>query len=374
MLPFSRPPGEWRNLADAQASGACELRLVGVQVPPRPPVYASSSVRRRRRRWWLAVIPAVVILAIVGAVSLQNDTRELVGFFDRARRVADSQEARAVVFQDLVRRELDEVSRDRFMALINELTQGVGDASGVLSSGDPPAEAAGANEVLVLALDSWGQGLSLFGAALMGVVDEPLSPVAEQDLEVALTHMRVGDAAYARFLSRSDALRDGLDVSIGPLPSVAYLGGEPPIVSGRLAESARLSAGLALVVDVGISAIRFTPEEISDAGAEVRVIPATQTIDVQIMVANNGNRMEESVRVSAQLITDAGELLFEAERVIEELMPGSQQPAEFFGLRVSPSEAYDLLVVITPVPDERTANLENNLHERRFLINDTVEA
>jgi hypothetical protein len=31
------PPGEWRNLADAQDSGSCEGNLVGVQLPPRPP-------------------------------------------------------------------------------------------------------------------------------------------------------------------------------------------------------------------------------------------------------------------------------------------------------------------------------------------------
>src|SRR5205807_6897134 len=30
--------GEWRNMADAQDSGSCEGNLVGVQIPPRPPM------------------------------------------------------------------------------------------------------------------------------------------------------------------------------------------------------------------------------------------------------------------------------------------------------------------------------------------------
>jgi hypothetical protein len=38
------PPGEWRNLADAQDSGSCEGNLVGVQLPPRPPVQTTLSV------------------------------------------------------------------------------------------------------------------------------------------------------------------------------------------------------------------------------------------------------------------------------------------------------------------------------------------
>ena len=36
MVPFRPVHGRVAELADAQASGACELRLVGVQVPPRP--------------------------------------------------------------------------------------------------------------------------------------------------------------------------------------------------------------------------------------------------------------------------------------------------------------------------------------------------
>src|SRR5205807_1973178 len=38
--------GEWRNLADAQDSGSCEGNLMGVQVPPRPPVASMTATRQ----------------------------------------------------------------------------------------------------------------------------------------------------------------------------------------------------------------------------------------------------------------------------------------------------------------------------------------
>src|SRR5436189_4552993 len=33
--------GEWRNLADAQDSGSCGRKAVGVRVPPRPPIHST---------------------------------------------------------------------------------------------------------------------------------------------------------------------------------------------------------------------------------------------------------------------------------------------------------------------------------------------
>jgi hypothetical protein len=310
---------------------------------------------------------------IAAVVSLRSDTRELVGFFDTARRVADSQAARAEVFQDLIRQDLDEVSRESFMTLMTQLREGLDEGIVELDSVDPPAGAAGADEVLALALESWAEGLSMFEIALLAVVDEPQSPLAELDLDVALTRLRVGDAAYLHFLRQTEELRSDVDVDIGELPAVAYLEGQPPIVSGRLAEAARRSTGLALVVDVAISAVRITPEEISEAGADVRVIPATEVIDVQVVIANNGNRVEEAVRVTVQLSTDGGTTVFDAEQVIEELAPGGQGTAFFTGLPVNPSEAYDLVVVVTPVTDEKTAEMENNFNQRRFLVNEAVE-
>src|SRR5438034_2479779 len=36
--------GEWRNLADAQDSGFCGRKAVGVRVPPRPPIHSTGKV------------------------------------------------------------------------------------------------------------------------------------------------------------------------------------------------------------------------------------------------------------------------------------------------------------------------------------------
>ena len=43
-VPFRDHSGEWRNLADAQDSGSCVRKDVGVQVPPRPRVVGWLSL------------------------------------------------------------------------------------------------------------------------------------------------------------------------------------------------------------------------------------------------------------------------------------------------------------------------------------------
>ena len=139
-------------------------------------------------------------------------------------------------------------------------------------------------------------------------------------------------------------------------------------------EAARLSPSLALLVDVGISAVRMDPEEVAGSESDVTVIPATEDLDVQVVVANHGNRIEQLVRVALTLSTDGGELLVQDEQMIAELMPGSQQTATFDALPVVPGEAYDLEVAVAKVADERASELANNFHRRRFLVNATVEA
>ncbi|HEY5578624.1 MAG TPA: hypothetical protein VIL12_02915 [Acidimicrobiia bacterium] len=320
------------------------------------------------------VLMGLAVVLTVAAVSIRSDTRALVAFFDTANRVATAQANRAGVFQSLVREDLDTVDREKLMTLVEELREGVRDGAAEVAATEPPGVGLGARDVLVLALESWDEGLGAFHLALLDAVDQPQSPVPERDLELALTQIRVGDAAYAKFLEVAGDLESALDVEVGPLPLVAYLDGDLPIVASRVAEAARLSPSLALLVDVGISAVRMDPEEVAASESNVTVIPATEALDVQIVVANHGNRIEQLVRVALTLSTDGGQLLVQDEQMIAELMPGSQQTAMFDALPVVPGEAYDLEVAVGKVADEKASELENNFHRRRFLVNATVEA
>ena len=337
-------------------------------------MYVTSPPRRRRRRWWLVALVALAIALTAAAVSLRSNTREIVAFLDTSDAVAGTQETGAQAFQELVRTDLSRVDRENLMTMMTQLEEGTIDAIAQISATEAPAQAQTAQQVFLLALESWGEGLSEFEMALLDAVDQPQSPLAERDLELSMTKLRVGDTTYARFLELTAGLRTIVDVEVGELPSVAYVEGDPPLVAGQVARAARLSPSLALVVDVGISAVRISPEEISDDGATVSVIPATETIDVQIVVANHGNRPEEAVRVALTLSEDGGNVLFQDQQVLAELLPGGQNTAVFAALPVSPSEAYDLAVSITKVADEDSSKLENNFHRRRFLVNDAVEA
>ena len=326
--------------------------------------------RKRRKRFWIAAIVTLVAVILLAAVTLRSETRDLVGFFDTSRRVSEAQAVRAEVFQELLREDLGAVDRESFMNIVGQLQEGMDEAEAELVATDPPPAALGAYTTLQLAISSWSDGLGQFEPALLGVVDEPQSRRAELALEESLTALRLGDAAYIEFMLLTDDLRAGLDVEISEFPTVAYVTGDPPFLASELAVQARSSRGLQLFVDIAISAVRLDPEEIADPESNVAIVPATETIDVQVVVANNGNRTELDVRVTATLSTDGGDLLNQEQVVLEEMAPGQQQTATFLGLAVQPSEAYDLVVRLVPAPGEQEPELENNLNQRRFLVNE----
>jgi hypothetical protein len=58
------PPGEWRNLADAQDSGSCEGNLVGVQLPPRPPDRVTNTLVDGPMQTCLPIRPSRLILVV----------------------------------------------------------------------------------------------------------------------------------------------------------------------------------------------------------------------------------------------------------------------------------------------------------------------
>ena len=71
-VPLGDHSGEWRNLADAQDSGSCVRKDVGVQVPPRPPSLTSAFAQLARGEaasWVLlanALLTPVVGLDVLG--------------------------------------------------------------------------------------------------------------------------------------------------------------------------------------------------------------------------------------------------------------------------------------------------------------------
>ena len=343
----------------------------GFKSPLAHPVYPTYPVRRRRRGALLAlVLMSIVAVVLIAAGSLRSDTRALVAYLGEARSVALEHGDRSVDFADQVISDLPSLDRDRLMTLMAQMVETAGAVTTRLDSIETPPAAAEAAAALSLAATSWETGLSEFEGALLEVVDDPDRAVAMSKLADVLVDLEVGDRAYARFVEKADELRGETDVEIGEFPTVAYL---PAALSSltyaeRLAGVASRSGGLALSRDLAIVAVRLDPEETGGVTDGAPIIPNTETLLIQVVVVNQGNRDETDVTVSLLLQNSEGTTLEDRSEDLTELEAGGSVTIEFADLAVTAGEKLVATITISLVDGE--VDTDNNQSERPFFVNE----
>ncbi len=343
----------------------------GFKSPLAHQVYSTYPRRRRRRGALLAlVLVSIVAVVLIAAGSLRSDTRATVAYLEAARSVALEHADLSVEFQEQVILELQSLDRDRLMTLMTQIVETARNASALLETVEVPAAAAGTDAALTLALTSWEAGLSGFEGALLAVVDNPGSVVAIGDLADVLVELEVGDRAYIRFAEAADALRGEADVEIGEYPDVEYLTVSLSSLTyaDRLAGIADRSPGLALARDLAIATVRSEPEETGGVTDGVPVLPNTDTLLVQVVVVNQGNRDEQDVTVSLLLQDSEATVLEERSEDLVLLEAGGSVTVEFADLPVAAGEKLLATIAVTPVEGE--VDTDNNRREFPFFVNE----
>lgn len=368
-LPVSE--GEWRNWQTRRLQVPVSLGSWGFKSPLAHQVYSTYPRRRRRRGALLAlVLVSIVAVVLIAAGSLRSDTRATVAYLEAARSVALEHADLSVEFQEQVILELQSLDRDRLMTLMTQIVETARNASALLETVEVPAAAAGTDAALTLALTSWEAGLSGFEGALLAVVDNPGSVVAIGDLADVLVELEVGDRAYIRFAEAADALRGEADVEIGEYPDVEYLTVSLSSLTyaDRLAGIADRSPGLALARDLAIATVRSEPEETGGVTDGVPVLPNTDTLLVQVVVVNQGNRDEQDVTVSLLLQDSEATVLEERSEDLVLLEAGGSVTVEFADLPVAAGEKLLATIAVTPVEGE--VDTDNNRREFPFFVNE----
>ena len=328
--------------------------------------------RRRRRRGALLVLVLVSVIAVVliAAGSLRSDTRALVAYLEEARTAALEHSDQSVEFKERLISGLQTLDRDRLATLMTQMVESAGNASTRLGAIEIPPTAAPADAALSLAFTSWETGLTGFEEALLGVVDDPDNAVAIGTLADVLVELEVGDRAYGRFVEQAEALRSEADVEIGEYPDVGYLSVALSSLTyaERLAGVASRSSGLALSRDLAIATVRLDPEETGGITDGAPILPNTDTLLVQVVVVNQGNRDEKNVTVSILLQDGGGTVIEERSEELGELEAGGSATIEFADLAVTAGEKLVATIAVTFVDGE--LDTENNRREVPFFVNE----
>ena len=323
-------------------------------------MFSEPGFRRRRRRRFILPIVITVFLLLVWAVgSLRSDSLDATRFYDEVRSVATQQATGIDDFQLMVATMA--VDRAQFVAQMDQLEQSV--AEGMVRvqlsdvpNDDIPGRVRGTQRIAQRTLESWAAGLAAFEEAALSIVDDPADLTGEARLGEALSLLARGDTLYTVLAEEVEAL--GVDLALhGTMPAVAYLpvnGATPGFLE---ALTARLTAATDLVSVTGITIANITtiPEPTGgDQGESVR-LPFTDSIDVQVVVANNGNVPELGITVGARLEDVNGQILDNRDVVIDSLESGEEYTADFSDWIVDDDTLYNLRVFVLPSGDGAVA-------------------
>ena len=325
--------------------------------------------RKRRYGWWLVAIAIAVVGLALLTGGLRTETRQLTEFFDETRTLAMESDQIASDFRQLIREELQTVTREDFDVLMDRLEALMLANAAALTDVPTPDSASAADEFLLGALDSWASGLGDFRTAVVGVTDDPLGTAPVDRLSAAILQLRFGDFAYAKFRDRANELVGGLDVTIGEFPIVAFVTTEPVLLNNALlARIIRGSTALGERHDVSILTVVYDPVPTGGAGSDGEIIfPAADRFQFGAVVSNLGNVDEKDLVITFTFQNEEGAVIANEESGAIELSPGESDSILFAAQEVSPGDEYTLSFTLTVVVDD--LNTADNTWEARIRIN-----
>lgn len=340
----------------------------GFKSPLAHDVIPTFPERRRRRRTPLVLlIVATVAVVFFLAGRARSDTRASVAYLDAARIVATDHANLARQFRADVLGRLTILDRDELELLAGRFLDEARAERAQLDALEVTPTVAKPAAALALALDSWEAGLEGFAPAVFDVVDNPNDVAPIDRMNGVLTDFLVGDRSYARFLDDVAEIDVGVEFEF---PEVSYLPnslGSLRRIDGLLA-ALDAAQNLQLVRDLEVTAVRLDPPESAVEESGQLVLPATETVQVAVVVANQGNQREDDVRVSVTLQSSAGALLYQDTVDGDALDAGSSTTLTFDAVPVDPGTQYLMVIAVAALPGE--ASLDNNIRQIPFRVNE----
>lgn len=330
-------------------------------------VVARPRAERRHRlgRFTRLVLTLLIVsLVVVAANSIISTSSrgpdEAMAYADRVRPAVDRSTRQAAALDDLrgqaptlgvtgLRRSVDRLVRDG-----HDIVATVDDVS-------PPKSLRQANGLLRTALLTRADALAALSATLGAGPDEPFDKGVDALVAVG-RDLAVADRAYELFLAElPQAPRQTMPASTWVPDETRWARPEMSAFFSTL----RASASVAPVHDVSIITVDVEPAPVDvdpASGPDVRVLPMSKTLKLQVVVANAGNATEKRVTVEAVVTSQGG---MDTGRQFIDLAPGQRQTVSL-GVRPSPVGVIDLRVRAGPVQDE--SKVGDNEQSFRFTM------
>lgn len=297
-----------------------------------------------------------------GVVRAAGETEITRTYLDQVFDIIRTEDDTAQAFSSMIEN-VEDFDRAALIKLLQQLEADTASLVDLLDEAEPPESLQEGHLFLRIATTTWRSALSDARTGLVALTDSPLDEEGLATLTRGLVDLRVGDSAYAGFLSSLA----GIDTTLqGGDPAVVQF--VPPDLEGlfdaqELARRLFLTEGLGPVQNIAIADLRLDPASVGEQeGLPVLAVTPSQSADVT--VSNRGNIPAASIEVQLSLISNDG-TLFEARQEIAVLDGGELTTLTFSDLPVEPGTIYE--VIATSLFDDDQD--EDDTVSMLFLVN-----
>ena len=315
----------------------------------------------RRNILILLMILIVSVVSIFGYQTYQGftESQEFNSYLESASLISSLHKQSSEQFESLL--DFSEISREDFESIINNIVSNAKEAYEINSNISSEINRK-ERELSNLSVIYWLQGLELFEASIITLIDNPTSQKIEESIAQSIADLSIGDRSYSEFLDLVNQNAD-LDGTFLPvLYNIEYIGIEDNSkrFADLLVDKAQSgTGGLFLRRNLAVTGSEFIPTPIAFTDEDYAVL-LDEEIQLQIVLSNNGNVDAYDVVVLVLVTDEFNETVFEQQSKINNIGPQESKIFITDAISIEKGKLHEWFIKIEAI--EKEEDLNDNLY------------
>jgi hypothetical protein len=307
------------------------------------------------------MILIVSVVSIFGYQTYQGfiESQEFNSYLESASLISSLHKQSSEQFESLL--DFSEISREDFESIINNIVSNAKEAYEINSNISSEINRK-ERELLNLSVIYWLQGLELFEASIITLIDNPTSQKIEESIAQSIADLSIGDRSYSEFLDLVNQNAD-LDGTFLPvLYNIEYIGIEDNSkrFADLLVDKAQSgTGGLFLRRNLAVTGSEFIPTPIAFTEEDYAVL-LDEEIQLQIVLSNNGNVDAYDVVVLVLVTDEFNETVFEQQSKINNIGPQESKIFITDAISIEKGKLHEWFIKVEAI--EKEEDLNDNLY------------